>query len=60
MLRDGTQWNFSKLILVIQSDPLCGHTFNTHIADNTLAFLKIYGILEHDDVKEIEVYKLIF
>lgn len=40
MLRDGTQWNFSKLILVIQRDPLCGHTLNTHLADNTLGVLK--------------------
>jgi len=35
MVRDGTQWNFRKLILAIQSDLFCGHTFNTHLVDNT-------------------------
>jgi hypothetical protein len=41
MVRDGTQWNFGKLILAIQSDPLCGHTFNTYLVDNTSGVLKI-------------------
>ena len=40
MVRDRTQWNFRKLILAIQSDPFCGLTFNTHLADNTLGDFK--------------------
>jgi len=59
MVRDGTQWNFRKLILAIQSDPFCGHTFNTQLI-TLWTILKIYEIFTHDDVKERVVYKLKF
>jgi hypothetical protein len=59
MVCDGTQWNFRKLLLAIPNDPFCGHTFNTQLI-TLWAILKIYEIFTHDNVREIEVYKLKF
>jgi hypothetical protein len=41
MVRDGTQWNFGKLVLSTTRKPFCIPTSYTHLVDNICSILEI-------------------